>query len=107
MERRISRRLTPWAHIRAQIFTGSRGGGAESAQFMHLMSIAAARCTVRLSMAYFVPDNIAVNTLVAARKRGVRAQMIVPGAYNDRANLRRASRFEWGLLLRAGVEVHE
>jgi len=91
----------------AQIFTSSPGGGAESAQFMYLMSIAAARSTVRLSMAYFVPDNIAVNTIVAARKRGVRVQMIVPGAHSDRAILRRASRFEWGPLLRAGVEVHE
>ena len=91
----------------AQMFTSSPGGGAESAQFMYLMSIAAARSTVRLSMAYFVPDNIAVNTIVAARKRGVRVQMIVPGAHSDRAILRRASRFEWGPLLRAGVEVHE
>ena len=91
----------------AQMFTSSPGGGAESAQFMYLMSIAAARSTVRLSMAYFVPDNIAVNTIVAARERGVRVQMIVPGAHSDRAILRRASRFEWGPLLRAGVEVHE
>ena len=92
---------------RTQIFTSSPGGGAESAQFMYLMSIAAARSTVRLSMAYFVPDNIAVNALVAARKRGVRVQIIVPGTHSDRAILRRASRFEWGPLLRAGVEIHE
>ena len=76
-------------------------------QFMYLMSIAAARSTVRLSMAYFVPDNVAVNTLVAARQRGVRVQMIVPGVHSDRTVLRRASRSEWGPLLRAGVEIHE
>ena len=91
----------------AQVFTSAPGGGAESMQFMFLMSIAAARSTVRLSMAYFVPDNVAVNTIVAARQRGVRVQMIVPGAHMDRAILRRASRFEWGPLLRAGVEIHE
>lgn len=91
----------------AQVFTSAPGGGAESVQLMYLMSIAAARSTVRLSMAYFVPDNVAVNTIVAARKRGVRVQMIVPGAHTDRAILRRASRFEWGPLLRAGVEIHE
>ncbi|MES2099293.1 MAG: phospholipase D-like domain-containing protein, partial [Pseudomonadota bacterium] len=54
----------------AQVFTSAPGGGAESVQFMYLMSIAAARSTLRLSMAYFVPDNAAVDALVAARRRG-------------------------------------
>ncbi len=91
----------------AQVFTSSPGGGAESMQLMVLMSIAAARHTVRLSMAYFVPDNVAIATIVAARQRGVKVQMILPGRHSDRAILRRASRFEWGPLLRAGVEIHE
>jgi len=76
-------------------------------QLMVLMSIAAARNTLALSMAYFVPDNAAVNSLVAAARRGVRVQLIVPGARTDREILRRASRFEWGPLLRAGVEIYE
>ena len=91
----------------AQMFTSAPGGGAESMQSMYLLSIAAARSTVRLSMAYFVPDNVAINTFLAARKRGVRVQMIVPGPHTDRQILQRASRFEWGPLLRAGVEIHE
>jgi hypothetical protein len=33
--------------------------------------------------------------------------MIVPGPHIDRQTLRRASHFEWGPLLRAGVEIHE
>ena len=99
--------LAPAGTHAAQAFTSAPGGGAESVQFMVLMSIAAARQTVRLSMAYFVPDNIAVAALVAARARGVRVQMIVPGVHTDRAILRHASRFEWGPLLRAGVEIYE
>ena len=91
----------------AQVFTSSPGGGAESVQLMYLLSIAAAKESVQLSMSYFVPDNVAVNTLVAARKRGVRVQLLVPGPYMDRKALRRASRFEWGPLLRAGVEIYE
>ncbi len=93
--------------LTAQVFTSAPGGGAENVQLMYLLSIAAARSTVRLSMAYFIPDNVATRTLVAARKRGVRIQMIVPGPHMDREILRRASRFEWGPLLRAGVEIHE
>ena len=91
----------------AQAFTSSPGGGAESMQLMVLMSIAASRSALALSMAYFVPDNAAVNALVAAARRGVRVQMIVPGAHTDREILRRASRFEWGPLLRAGIEIYE
>ena len=91
----------------AQAFTSAPGGGAESMQLMVLMSIAAARSTLALSMAYFVPDNVAVNALVAAAQRGVRVQMIVPGAHSDSDLVRRASRFEWGPLLRAGVEIYE
>jgi cardiolipin synthase len=88
--------LEPVGPHTAQVFTSSPGGGSESMQFMYLMSIAAARRSVRLSMAYFVPDNAAVDTFVAARARGVRVQMIMPGKHSDRAILRRASRFAWG-----------
>ena len=45
--------------------------------------------------------------LVAAARRGVRVQMIVPGEYTDSEIVRRASRFEWGPLLRAGIEIYE
>lgn len=76
--------IEPTGPHTAQVFTSAPGGGAESVQFMYLMSIAAARSTVRLSMAYFVPDNVAANTIVAARERGVRVQMIVPGPHTDR-----------------------
>ncbi len=91
----------------AQVFTSAAGGGAEDVQLMYLLSMAAARSTVRLSMAYFVPDTAAVQTLVAARARGVRVQLILPGPHMDHSFVRRASRFEWGPLLRAGVEINE
>ena len=100
-------RLEPVGTHAAQAFTSSPGGGAESMQLMVLMSIAAARRSVALSMAYFVPDNAAVNSLVAAARRGVRVQIIVPGADTDSEIVRRASRFEWGPLLRAGIEIYE
>ncbi|HSF47861.1 MAG TPA: phospholipase D-like domain-containing protein [Burkholderiales bacterium] len=91
----------------AQMFTSSPGGGAESMQLMYLMSITAAAKSIRLSMAYFVPDNVAVSTLVEALKRGVKVQMILPGPLIDTKIVRRASRAEWGPLLRAGAEIYE
>jgi cardiolipin synthase len=91
----------------AQFFVSSPGGGGESAQLLYLMSIAAAGRSIRLSAAYFVPDDNEVRQLVEARRRGVRVQIIVPGPLTDSAIVRRASRSTWGELLRAGVEIYE
>ena len=91
----------------AQFFVSSPGGGGESAQLLYLLSIAAAARSIQLSAAYFVPDNNEVRQIVAARKRGVRVQIIVPGTITDSAVVRRASRSTWGELLRAGVEIYE
>lgn len=90
-----------------QVFVSSPGGGSESMQVMYLLSIAAARSTIRLSASYFVPDDVAIATFVAALKRGVRVQMILPGPHIDTAIVRRASRARWGELLRAGAEIYE
>lgn len=99
--------VPPAGSQRAQVFTSSPGGGAESMQLMYLLSIAGASQSIRLSASYFIPDDVAVNMLVAALRRGVRVQLILPGPYLDRQIVRRASRAEWGPLLRAGAEIHE
>jgi len=91
----------------AQVFVSSPGGGGETAQLLYLLSIASAAKSIRMSAAYFVPDNTEVNTFVAALKRGVRVQIILPGPHIDSAVVRRASRSEWGKLLRAGAEIYE
>jgi cardiolipin synthase len=91
----------------AQVFTSSPGGGAESMQMMYLLSIAAASESIRLSASYFVPDNVSVDMFVAALKRGVRVQIILPGPLIDTEVVRRASRSTWCALLRAGAEIYE
>ena len=94
------------AHL-AQVFIASPGGGGESMQLMYLLSIAAARGAVRLSASYFVPDDTEVRTLVAALRRGVKVQIVMPGHHIDSEIVRRASRASWGELLRAGAELYE
>ncbi|NML17422.1 phospholipase D-like domain-containing protein [Azohydromonas caseinilytica] len=91
----------------AQMFSSSPTGGSESMHLMYLMSITAARHTIHLSSSYFVPDHLAVQALVDARKRGVRVRIITPGRFIDTATVRRASRARWGPLLEAGVEIAE
>lgn len=92
---------------RAQVFKSSAREGSESVRLMYLLSIAAARRTIRLANAYFVPDDLAVESLVHAQQRGVRIEIIVPGHNIDRGLVRRASRSRWGPLLEAGIDIYE
>lgn len=99
--------LAPAGQQIAQAFTSSPGGGGESMQLMYLMSITAGAESIHLSASYFIPDDVAVDSLVAALKRGVRVQIILPGPHMDVPLVRRASRAGWGRLLAAGAEIHE
>jgi cardiolipin synthase len=92
---------------RAQGFKSSRGEGSESVRLMYLLSIASATKTIRLQAAYFVPDELAIQTFVSARKRGVEIEIIVPGPHMDAKIVQNASRSLWGALLDAGVKIYE
>jgi cardiolipin synthase A/B len=98
---------TPRGTSTAHVFTSSPGGGAESVQLMYLLSIAAATSTIDLSAAYFVPDEVAIDALVAAMQRGVRVRIIVPGPFMDVPPVRWASRHRWQRILEAGGAIHE
>ncbi len=99
--------LTPKGSQTAQMFSSSPTGGSESMHLMYLMVITAARHSIALSSSYFVPDDLAIQALVDARKRGVRVRIITPGTKTDSETVRSASRAEWGRLLAAGVEIFE
>jgi cardiolipin synthase A/B len=99
--------LQPAGEMHSQVFLSSPGGGAESMQLMYLLSITAATKSIRLSMSYFVPDEVAIDTFVAALERGVEVQIIVPGPHIDTEVVRKASRASWGRLLEAGAQIHE
>ena len=91
----------------AQMVKSSINGGAESIELMYLLSIAAAARSIDLEMAYFIPDQLAIDQLVAAARRGVRIRILVPGEHTDSHFVRAASRAHWARLLNAGVEIYE
>ena len=99
--------LEPIGGARGQVFTSSPTGGGDSMQLMYLLSITAAEQSIDLSAAYFVPDELTRRAMLDALERGVKVRIIVPGEYIDSAVVRRASRADWGELLRAGAEIHE
>ena len=99
--------LAKTGEMDAQVFVASPAGGSESMHIMYLMAIAASTQTIDLAAAYFVPDRLILRALLAARERGVRIRVLVPGKYIDSDAVRHASRATWGELLLAGVEIHE
>ncbi|WP_372381051.1 phosphatidylserine/phosphatidylglycerophosphate/cardiolipin synthase family protein [Xanthomonas sp. NCPPB 1754] len=91
----------------AQLFVASPAGGSESMHLMYLIAIAAARSSIDLAAAYFVPDALITRSLLEARTRGVRIRVLLPGKHIDAVSVRLASKASWEPLLQAGIEIHE
>ena len=91
----------------AQAVHSSPGGGTENLRLMFLLAIASARRSILIGNPYFVPNTLAVEMLVAARRRGVNVEILVPGPVTDAGLVRRASRAKWGPLLEAGARIYE
>jgi cardiolipin synthase len=89
----------------AHLFIASPAGGSESMHLMYLMAIAAADSAIDLAASYFVPDGLLLKALVAARERGVRVRILLPGPHTDSEVVRISSKGAWGELLQAGVEI--
>ena len=92
--------------VEAQIVRSSPAGGGVAMYTMFLLAMAAARRSIYITNPYFVPDDKMIETLIQARRRGVRVVLLLPGAI-DHNIVRLASRAELGRLLEAGVEVYE
>lgn len=92
--------------MEAHVFVASPAGGSESMHLMYLLAIAAAETTIDLAAAYFVPDRLLIEGLIAARVRGVRVRILLPGPHIDSFTVKIVSKTDWGALLHAGAEIH-
>lgn len=92
--------------VQAQLFIASPAGGSESMHLMYLMAVASAAHTIDIAAAYFVPDELLIEALIEARKRGVRVRVLLPGPHLDSEAVKVASKRTWGPLLSEGVEIH-
>ncbi|BDT67090.1 cardiolipin synthase B [Comamonadaceae bacterium OS-1] len=72
----------------------------------YLRAIATARHEIIIANAYFVPGFRLRQALVAAAERGVRVQLLLQGKYEYFMQFY-AARPVYGVLLGAGVEIHE
>lgn len=98
--------LPPAGEMLAQAFKSGPVDGAENARLLYLYSIAAARKSIRLTHSYMVPDNLAIEMLVDAAKRGVKIEIITPG-HIDMNVVRRAARSRWDKMMDAGITFYE
>lgn len=99
--------LPPVGDLTCQVFKSSASDGGENARLMVLLSIAAARRSVQIANAYFIPDSLTIRTLVDACRRGVNVEIIVPGPAIDEPLARMVGRSLWGPLLKAGARIYE
>jgi cardiolipin synthase A/B len=63
----------------AQAFKGSPEEATENVELMYRLAIAAAEHSIKLSSAYFVPNDGTIKALQDAAGRGVEIQIITPG----------------------------
>ena len=66
-----------------------------------------ARESIFIANPYFLPDPVAIDTLIAAKRRGVDVRIMVSGIRNDNWLARHNSVRLFGRLLEAGIEILE
>ena len=93
--------------LQVQTLLSSPETGSSSVRTMYYLSIVCARESIYIANPYFVPDPVAIDTLIAAKQRGVDVRIMVSGIRNDNWLARHNSVRLFGRLLEAGVEILE
>jgi cardiolipin synthase len=93
--------------LRAQAIKASRGDSSSLSKMLYYVAIQSAEKSIHLANAYFLPDKQVRDALVAAVKRGVDVQVMVPGTNIDLPMVRFASWSHYGEMLKGGVHIYE
>jgi cardiolipin synthase len=88
-----------------QVIKGSAGSGWSDIGTLFDALIRSARERVRLTTAYFVPDDRYTEALCEAVARGVDVRVLVPGPHADKRFVQLAGEKEYATMLEAGVRV--
>jgi cardiolipin synthase len=93
--------------LAVQTLLSSPETGASNVRTMYYLSIVCARESIYIANPYFVPDPVAIETLIEAKRRGVDVRIMVSGIRNDNWLARHNSTRLFGRLLDAGIEIQE
>jgi len=90
-----------------QVTRSSATIGDTNAEALLYLALAAAKRSIELTSAYFVPRPAFTDALVEAAERGVELRILVPGSHIDKEFVRTAGRAAYDSLLAAGIEIYE
>ena len=99
--------VTPRGGLAVQTLMSSPEMGASSVRTMYYLSIVCARKSIYIANPYFIPDSVAIETLIEAKARGVDVRIMVSGIRNDNWLARQNSVRLFRRLLDAGIEILE
>lgn len=84
----------------------SQPGGAPIIHQAYLQAIAAAKHSIHITCAYFVPDQQILDALYAAAARGVAVKLILPGV-SDSALMLHAAQSFYADILAHGIQIYQ
>jgi cardiolipin synthase len=99
--------IEPRGRFAVQTLMSSPETGASNVRTMYYLSILCARKSIYIANPYFIPDPVALETLIEAKQRGVDVRIMVSGTRNDNWLARHNSVRLFGRLLDAGIEMLE
>jgi cardiolipin synthase len=93
--------------VTCQVMDSIPGAHLNPARLSFLVATSAARKSIDVTNAYFVPDHPTREALREASQRGVRVRLILSSRNTDFKPIRYAGRGYYKELLEAGVEIYE
>jgi cardiolipin synthase len=90
-----------------QVMRSSATVGDTNAEALIYLALAAAKRSIELTSAYFVPRPAFTEALLEAADRNVKLRILVPGSHVDKEFVRTAGRASYDALLEAGIELYE
>jgi cardiolipin synthase len=99
--------IEPCGRLSAQTLMSSPESGGSTVRTMYYLSIVCARRSIYIANPYFIPDAVAIETLIDARRRGIDVRIMVSGDRNDNWLARQNSVRLFGPLLEAGISIFE
>jgi cardiolipin synthase len=101
---RFPRQPTPGQSIIQCVRGASATGGSDLASvFRTLLQLTQQR--LRVTTAYFVPDDDLTKRLCDAATRGVQVQILLPGPFADKRFVQLAAEVDYEVLIKSGVEL--
>jgi cardiolipin synthase A/B len=98
--------LGPAGNLQAQVIA-SHSFSAAPLSLVQAVSFSAAQKSIYITNAYCAPSASQTRSLIAAVKRGVDVQLLLPGKHNDQPATKAAGRTAYGELLKGGVKIYE